>query len=73
MHCIYLNLSRALFDKKNMAAALESVPENEPIKDGSKWIEVYETNYKFHKKLPVHGQMEVGQLIFLMVKEMGKY
>ena len=56
-----------------MAAALESVPENEVFKENSEWwIEVYETNYQFNKRIPVYGQMTIGEMIFHLVKEFGK-
>ena len=56
-----------------MAASLDSISEDQPLKEYSDWwIEVRETNYQFQKKLPVYGQMTLGELIFLLVKEIGK-
>ena len=57
-----------------MAASLDSISEDQPLKEYSDWwIEVHETNYQFQKKLPVYGQMTLGELIFLLVKEIGKH
>ena len=72
LEVLYVCAKRYYLDK-NMAAALESVPEDENFKEHSKWwIEVYETNYQFNKRIPVYGQMTIGELIFNLVKEFGE-
>ena len=48
--------------------------EDGPVKlvDAGWHIEVYETNYQIRKRFPVHGKQSIGQLIVVIVKEIGK-
>ena len=72
-HPGFVCTKRTYYLDKNMAAALESVPEDEAFEEHSKWwIEIYETNYQFDKRIPVYGQMTIGELIFNLVKEFGE-
>ena len=43
-----------------------------PLRNFGWHIEVYETNYHFHKRFAVQGNQSIGQLIVLIVKEIGK-
>ena len=45
---------------------------DEPTVNNGWFIEVHETNYDFNKRFPVLGHISVGQLIVLVVKEIGK-
>lgn len=35
-------------------------------------IQVYETNYRFEKRFPVNNAVTVGELMLLIVREIGK-
>jgi len=46
--------------------------EESELQDNGYYIEVYETNYRFNKRFAVHETNSVGQLILMIVKEIGK-
>ena len=61
--------------RQNMATSLnycEFEELDETVPDLRWQIEIHETNYQFNKLLPVKGDMTIGQLIFAIVKEIGK-
>jgi len=45
---------------------------DEMPRDAGFHIEVHETNYHFEKRLAVHSYNTVGQLILIIVREIGK-
>ena len=52
----------------------DSVVEDshESVTESGFFIEIWETNYHFHKRFPVLGDLSVGQLVFKIVQEIGK-
>ena len=58
-----------------MASSLDFLSddsEEEMPRDSGFLIEVHETNYHFEKRLAVHSYNTVGQLILIIVREIGK-
>jgi len=51
---------------------LDDVEEREIPRDAGFHLEVHETNYHFEKRLAVHSYNTVGQLILIIVREIGK-
>jgi hypothetical protein len=45
---------------------------DQPLTNAGWNIQVHETNYHFEKRFPVLGDLSIGQLIVLVVKEIGK-